>query len=227
MTHRRSEVAWKLATISSARMCEPRYTLPASWRTNSRRPPLGRRRPATTRFGVMLGILGLWAGASSCQSKTDSQSSQATPTAAPVASPAPTPTVAPVASPAPTPAAAPATASPLLDAYDAVRAKLADDQLPGDTAASLAQQATAAGADAVHAAATQLQTIQDIEAARKQFGEVSRALIERLRSAPPEGVYLYECPMAQGYGKWLQKQQPMANPYMGKRMLECGASSEW
>ncbi len=173
-------------------------------------------------LGLVLGLFSVCGATSACQSK-GSGSPQPTPSAATVAPAATNPASSLAASAAPTSDGA----SALLGAYEAVRVKLSDDQLPGASAERLAQQAQATGAAQVHSAATQLQAIQDIEAARKQFGEVSRALIERLRAAPPPGaLHVYECPMAQGYGKWVQREEKMANPYMGKRMLECGSKTE-
>jgi hypothetical protein len=33
--------------------------------------------------------------------------------------------------------------------------------------------------------------------------------------------------MAKGYRKWVQADQQLANPYMGKEMLVCGGESKW
>ena len=167
------------------------------------------------RFSLVLGLLVACGGASACQAKDDPGSKQ------------PAASAVTLESPAASPGASPASTGGLLDAYEAVRVKLANDQLPGDSADQLARRATEAGATEVYAAAAKLQSIQEIEAARKQFGEVSRELVERWKKAPPpDTLHVYECPMAQGYGKWLQKEEQMANPYMGQRMLECGSKSE-
>ena len=63
-----------------------------------------------------------------------------------------------------------------------------------------------------------------IKEMRGHFGDLSKALIGLLAAskAGAAGLNTYQCPMAAGYGKWLQLKGPMANPYMGKRMLACG-----
>ena len=62
-----------------------------------------------------------------------------------------------------------------------------------------------------------------------EFGEVSRAFVALLRAAPAlqAGRHLFHCPMAQGFPKWVQTTEKMANPYMGKAMLECGSERPW
>jgi membrane fusion protein, copper/silver efflux system len=42
-----------------------------------------------------------------------------------------------------------------------------------------------------------------------------------------KGLRVFECPMVQGYRKWVQPSDEMANPYMGKKMLACGGESTW
>jgi len=67
----------------------------------------------------------------------------------------------------------------------------------------------------------------DADAVRKSFGEVSKHLLgvlsEDVESA--KGLHVFECPMAQGYKKWVQPAAKISNPYMGTRMPECGAES--
>ncbi|MDH3201066.1 MAG: hypothetical protein OEM15_09255 [Myxococcales bacterium] len=129
-----------------------------------------------------------------------------------------------------------------LGAYDDIRSKLASDQIAvsGD-----AQRLELAAADAsksapaslrptlesLSAAAGDLQRADqdDPEAVRKAFGKVSRATIALLGadSTLSKGRYVYECPMTEGYGKWIQTTDKIANPYMGSRMLECGAEVAW
>ena len=78
-------------------------------------------------------------------------------------------------------------------------------------------------------AASRLGMAKDVEEARQHFAEVSQYLVSlaaadtRLR----EGWHLFECPMAEGFNKWLQREPRLENPYMGKRMLACGSRSEW
>lgn len=130
---------------------------------------------------------------------------------------------------------------PVLDAYEDVRVKLAADQIAEAVKASAALAAAADGAGAsakaetkphVEALAKAAKELSGKDAAnaddvRKQFGEVSRALMALLAADPSlaEGRHAFECPMAQGYKKWVQASADMANPYMGKRMLKCGSTT--
>jgi Cu(I)/Ag(I) efflux system membrane fusion protein len=69
----------------------------------------------------------------------------------------------------------------------------------------------------------------DIGQARSAFGDLSRAFVQLLAAAPPlrQGRHIFECPMAEGYQKWVQVSSEMANPYMGKKMLKCGSEATW
>lgn len=117
---------------------------------------------------------------------------------------------------------------PLIAGYEALRDRLADDDLAGAQAKAEAL-AKAAGADvAVAEQATALTKAADIEAARRVFGDLSKAYITVLSQKPElaKGLHAFRCPMAEGYQKWVQVDTAMKNPYMGKRMLECGAKVE-
>lgn len=130
-----------------------------------------------------------------------------------------------------------------LGAYDDIRSKLAGDQIAaisGD-AQRLEQAATAASKSAppslrptlesLSAAARDLQQADqdDPGAVRKAFGKVSQATITLVRgdSTLSEGRRVYECSMTEGYGKWIQTTDKIENPYMGSRMLNCGAEVAW
>ncbi len=79
------------------------------------------------------------------------------------------------------------------------------------------------------AAAERLAVAPDLTQARSAFGDLSRALVA-LSSADPrlqEGMHIFECPMEKGYNKWLQPTEELANPYMGRSMLQCGGASEF
>ena len=130
-----------------------------------------------------------------------------------------------------------------LAAYDDVRSKLASDQVAAvsDDAQRLGQAAADASKSAppsLHATLESLSTAaaglqsanpDDPDAVRGAFGEVSRAAIALVAadSRLSDGRYVYECFMAEGYGKWLQTSDKVANPYMGSRMLECGSEVAW
>jgi len=73
-----------------------------------------------------------------------------------------------------------------------------------------------------------LQTIEhDLDAVRKTFGEVSNILKDVLQQYEYKEeltLYLNYCPMAfnnQG-GYWIQDTKPIANPYFGSKMIDCG-----
>ncbi|MDH3622580.1 MAG: hypothetical protein OEQ49_01810 [Myxococcales bacterium] len=129
-----------------------------------------------------------------------------------------------------------------LEAYDDIRSKLASDQT---TVSDDAQRLERAAADASKSAPPSLRpTLESLSAAagdlqradqedpasvRKAFGKVSRDTIVLVGadSTLSKGRYVYECAMTEGYGKWIQTTDKIANPYMGSRMLECGAEVAW
>ena len=136
-----------------------------------------------------------------------------------------------------------ATVAATLTAYEDIRAKLAADDIAGATAQAdaLANAATEAAADAPEALRGELSNTaraaealsktptDDPDAVRKAFGEVSRFVVALLAtdSSLREGTHVFECPMAQGYQKWVQRTDATENPYMGKRMLACGSKATW
>lgn len=134
------------------------------------------------------------------------------------------------------------SAEELFAAYEHVRSQLANDEavseesfntiaeaaratssvLSGAAKGHLEQLASAAESGADEAA-------QGLDQAREAFGEVSRHLIA-LVSANPElaqGQYVFECPMAKSYPKWVQASDTVSNPYMGPEMTTCGVASKW
>ncbi len=134
------------------------------------------------------------------------------------------------------------TSQGVLDGYEAARASLADDRTEGlaRIASQLAASAKGAAAKAPPKTRSHLEELslaasalekksKDVEKARVAFGDVSRQFVALLVADPSlqKGLYIYECPMAEGYQKWIQRTARLANPYMGKKMLECGADSEW
>ncbi|MFU8802970.1 MAG: efflux RND transporter periplasmic adaptor subunit [Bradymonadaceae bacterium] len=135
-------------------------------------------------------------------------------------------------------------ASEAVSAYDKLRARLADDTTEGvgEHAATLEEAALAAREDATDEFAPRLEELAakaehfkhladdaDIDAVRLEFGELSRAMVAVLAGLPAlnDELYIYECPMTEGYRKWIQVEEEMANPYMGKAMLQCGSPSDW
>lgn len=130
-------------------------------------------------------------------------------------------------------------------AYDGVRALLAEDTLEGlrtrseEIAAALtaaAQVAAQAPVDVAEClgegvgAAQLLGAAATLEAARERFSALSLYLVA-LAAADPrlqEGYHIFECPMFKdGFNKWFQRPEDLANPYMGTRMPSCGSASQW
>lgn len=64
---------------------------------------------------------------------------------------------------------------------------------------------------------------KDIKAAREHFLHLSHAAIKLAETR--KGYVVMVCPMVKG-GEWLQTDKKVKNPYMGKKMLTCGAPKE-
>jgi Cu(I)/Ag(I) efflux system membrane fusion protein len=188
-----------------------------------------------TSYIVRALVLVVAGGTVGCEQKKESA-----PAPSPVATEQPQ-----TASPAAPAAAADVTTSVVqaLSAYERIRALLAGDQTAGVDAAAAdvartARQAASkssgeqkAPLDTLARAADALQAKSgaSIDEIRKAFGELSRAVVALLVASPElrKGHHIFECPMAEGYKKWVQLKEPIENPYMGKKMLECGSKSEW
>ena len=125
--------------------------------------------------------------------------------------------------------------------YESRRAALAADRL-GDVAgiaARLESSANAAkqGAPAqvttrlgeMASAAASLKSGKSADDARHTFGDLSRAVVSLLsqNTTLAQGRFVFRCPMAPGYQKWVQTGERLENPYMGGRMLRCGSASKW
>ncbi len=125
--------------------------------------------------------------------------------------------------------------------YEQLRAELARDELRaaaevGPALATTLEEALARdpnvpaalgkALEASRDAARQLGAEKDLEVARRTFGVVSQGLVQAAMADPrvADGWSLFECPMADGYKRWLQPEAQMANPYMGRRMLKCGST---
>ena len=123
--------------------------------------------------------------------------------------------------------------------YEAIRALLANDTGKGVAAharrmkqAAVAVSKGAAESAKPHladaaASADKLAAVDegDLAAVRLAFGEVSKPLVALLASDPKAAVdyHTFECPMAKGYKQWIQPNAELENPYMGQKMLTCGA----
>ena len=132
----------------------------------------------------------------------------------------------------------------LLDGYYGLSQALADDDLETARAqfALLAQAAEALGGEAEAAGRTKLAgaalriadgarnepSPEDLREARTRFGRISRSLVQLLaenggQTLFGKNLFLFECGMAKvGYENWLWWSSEKLNPYMGKKMLDCG-----
>ena len=86
--------------------------------------------------------------------------------------------------------------------------------------------AIAAGVTALSAALPAAGATADLKVVRVAFGELSRGIVGAIAADPTlqVGRFLYQCPMAKGYQRWVELKPRMENPYMGSRMLECGSA---
>lgn len=147
------------------------------------------------------------------------------------------------ATPAPVAEVLPATPEGVLTGYENVRRLLAEDQVAA--VSGFAEQLTRAARGVVsEKSGAQLPVFEriasasaglakvdakDTDAVRRQFGEVSRGVVELLaeNEALRGSRLVFDCPMAQGYRKWVQVTPTINNPYMGSKMLECGTTTKW
>lgn len=128
----------------------------------------------------------------------------------------------------------------MMSDYEGIRAALVADDVPAalEGAKKLAASAKAAQAkvadkmkapvaNVAKAAEALAKTEPDATKVRLAFGEVSKHLVLYLGKDPgvAKDFTVFECSMAGGYGKWVQKTDKVSNPYMGKAMPDCGAKS--
>lgn len=137
------------------------------------------------------------------------------------------------------PRAAATSLNESLDAYEAIRAKLAADSTSGisEQARRLATAARSAANDVPQAlrghvealarSAGKLQSTSSLDAARRSFDELSEHAIVVVQAAPElaEGRHLFTCPMRKA--SWIQTQTATSNPYMGQVMASCGSQEQW
>lgn len=127
----------------------------------------------------------------------------------------------------------PGATGDVLVAYEQLRTLLAADSVEGIgpigtrllTAAQIVAEKKGAGGAEVVAAVGPLSVVGvDLVKARQAFGEISRGVVALIAADKTlqAGRFLFSCPMARGYQRWVQTAPKMANPYMGSRMLECG-----
>jgi membrane fusion protein, copper/silver efflux system len=74
--------------------------------------------------------------------------------------------------------------------------------------------------------ATRITGEGNVEEQRVHFDPLSESFIETVKSFQPVGFTVYEqmCPMVRGgSANWLSREEQIANPYHGDRMLRCGS----
>lgn len=134
-------------------------------------------------------------------------------------------------------------AEQVLASYENVRALLAKDEIAAivtdtnsmqraaEEAAALADTQGQSVLRAIAKAAKVLAAMDkgNADDVRKAYGEVSRHIVALLGAVPSlqQGRHAFRCPMAQGYEKWVQTKPQMENPYMGRRMLQCGSATDF
>lgn len=127
-----------------------------------------------------------------------------------------------------------------LAAYETMRAELAGDrpdklEAPAKAVAEALEAATAAetapppaiaaALERGRAAAAEITDAVDLDAARVAFGNLSEPIVTLALADPrvSENLHLFECPMAEGFNRWIQPSERLSNPYMGTKMLTCGS----
>lgn len=189
---------------------------------------------------VVTAALGVAVSVSAC--KKDEAKSEA-PSAAPAAKATDPKEIPPKEIPPTADDSAPSTdtsyAQSIMKPYEDCRVLLAADKGEGvsDCANAIAAAAKAAQTTAPEAAKAALGEVasaadtlskagaDDIEAIRLAYGEVSKPVVAMLTASPESAAHyhVFECPMAKGYQRWVQPEEKLTNPYMGKRMLGCGS----
>ena len=110
-----------------------------------------------------------------------------------------------------------------LEQYEMVRSGLAADELAsaknGATNLVTAVQEEFGGSKAMIDASQQLAASESLDDARAAFGVISAELTKVVQGQP--GFYVMNCPMVKNV-TWVQTVPKISNPYMGKKMLECG-----
>ena len=110
-----------------------------------------------------------------------------------------------------------------LEQYEMVRAGLAADDLAaaknGATNLVTAVGEEFAGSKPMIDSAEKLAASASLVDARAAFGAISGELTKLVQGQP--GFFVMNCPMVKN-GAWVQTTSKIENPYMGKKMLECG-----
>lgn len=129
-----------------------------------------------------------------------------------------------------------------MEHYDALSSALAADQLTPISTLAPALEDVLSKPDpsglpvpvrevlvGLESASAELKRASTLDEARLALAELGRLFVGLAVADPrlQEGWQLFRCPMVEGFPKWIQRPGPMANPYMGQRMLACGTKSPW
>lgn len=109
--------------------------------------------------------------------------------------------------------------------YDQLRVRLAADDLDGAKAVAARLDGHIGGLVDLSPETRKIAAAGDLDAARAGFGELSHGVIRLLEDNPllQTGFWLFRCPDAPGYQRWIQADGKLTNPYWGKKMLTCGS----
>jgi hypothetical protein len=109
-----------------------------------------------------------------------------------------------------------------LEDYTAIQSLMAKDQYAGlqGLAKKLSVDAKASHHAELANEAEKLSATPDLAAARVQFVAVSNLILPLAKTKTDKNFEVVYCPMKKA--RWVQKTGPIANPYYGSEMLECG-----
>ena len=116
----------------------------------------------------------------------------------------------------------------VLEHYEGIQRALAADSMTGipESARTIAKAIRSDAGNTlpqtVAEEAEKLADAKDLKAARRAFKPLSASLIAWLEENQVESSGYQEayCPMADA--NWLQREEKINNPYLGKKMLNCG-----
>ena len=108
----------------------------------------------------------------------------------------------------------------VLNSYENVSTALANDDLPGarTAATDLSEKAKAADNQTIAEHASELAKSDSLEAARDHFKAMSDAAGQLAKGS--DQFHMMHCPMAKA--NWAQSGDKVMNPYLGKKMQQCG-----
>jgi hypothetical protein len=113
-----------------------------------------------------------------------------------------------------------------LQDYIAIQSLMAKDQYAGvpDLAKKLSAEAKAVHHTELANEAEKLSATTELTAARIQFVAVSNLILPIAKAKNDKNFEVVYCPMKKA--RWVQKTGPIANPYYGSEMLECGVKEK-